>query len=325
MKALTYDRYTAPDGLALSEIAAPVPKSDEILVRVEASSLNAYDWHMYRGSPKIMRLATGLRVKQPRIVAADFAGTVVAVGADVTAFEKSDRIMASAGHGGFAEFATATASCAVTIATGVSFERAAATPMAGLTSLQALRDTGGLRSGERVLIWGASGGVGHLAVQIAGLLSASAVHAVCSSKNKAMVTEQGATRVFDYARDDITASGETYDLILDTVSTQPMNIYRDLLVDGGQLVTVGAVGGDDGPGPIGGMITRAVSSRLKGVDARGMLARTKADDLAILAGWLADGSLTPVIDKSYPLADGAKACIKLEGSHVAGKLVVLPN
>jgi NADPH:quinone reductase-like Zn-dependent oxidoreductase len=202
---------------------------------------------------------------------------------------------------------------------------AAATPMGALTALQALRDTAELSEGESVLVWGASGGVGHLAIQVARAIGARKVDGVCSTGNAAMVRSQGAEEVFDYTvADDITEllGGRRYDAILDLVSTTKLRHLKAALTEQGRVVTVGSTGGGRVLGPAAAVISRALAAPITRVRAKPMLAHTDAGDLAIAAGWLADGTLTPVIQERYPLAAASAACAVLEGGHVAGKLVI---
>lgn len=322
MRAVTFQNYTDPAGLSVSEISTPEPGPGQVRVRVSAASLNAYDWHMYRGEPLIMRLGSGGKFKEPQIVGADLAGTVDALGEGVSDLSVGDRIMAEPGWGACAQFAVIGAESAVRIPDGVSFEAAAASAMGALTALQALRDKGGLQPGERVLVWGASGGVGHLAIQVALALGAKLVDGVCSGKNLDLVRGLGAGTVFDYTSADQVPESAAYDLILDTVSTQPLREIRRMLVPGGRYVTVGAQGGGKVLGPLSSMIRRGLAAKVLGVDSRRLFASGKTEDFRTIAGWLGDGRLKPVIQKVYTLDQTADACRELEAGHVAGKLVI---
>ncbi|GIG55026.1 NAD(P)-dependent alcohol dehydrogenase [Demequina activiva] len=320
MQALAFDRYTDASGVTLRDLAAPTPAEGEVLIRVAAVGLNAWDWHQYRGEPTFMRLQSGLSVKEPRIIGADVAGTVEALGPGVSALAVGDRVMGEVGLGGGAELVAVSADAVVRIPEGVAFATAAATPMAGLTALQALRDAGELAEGERVLVWGASGGVGHLAVQIARGLGAARVEAVCSGRNAAMVTAAGADAVHDYTRDQRPEG--PFDVILDTVATQSLRSLRTLLADGGRVVTVGAVGGGRLLGPASALLRRIVAAGPLRVRHRGMLAEPTPADLTLLASWLSDGSLRPVIQSARPLTEAHASLEELEEGHVAGKLIL---
>ena len=321
MKAIGYDKYTAAAGLQLVDVDVPTPEATEVLVRVDAAALNAFDWHMYGGDPRGLRLQTGLRVKERRFVGADFVGTVEAIGGDVTSVAVGDRVLAETGGGGCAEYAVASVDAVARIADSVTSESAAASVMGALTSLQVLRDSANIQPGESVLVWGASGGVGHLGVQVARALGAARVDAVCSSKNVDMVRSLGADDVFAYDGDGV-SDDRRYDVILDTVSTEPVRRMRRRLASGGRWLLVGAVGGGALMGPLTPLLARMIAAKTTGVNAQMMTARTNAADLEVIAGWLADGTLKPVIARTYPLAETAIACAELERGHVAGKLVI---
>ncbi len=322
MKAVTHDRYTDAAGLVLGDVPRPEPGPDRIRIRVEAAALNPFDWHLYRGDPWIMRLQTGLRVREPRGVGADVAGVVDAVGDEVEGVAVGDRVFGTIGRGALAEHALAGPASVAALPDGVSFDAGAAVAMAGMTALQALRETAELAAGERVLVWGASGGVGHLAVQLARILGASRVDAVCSGRNAELVRGLGADEVFDYTA-GATPAGP-YDVILDTVGTASVSSLTALLAPGGRVVLVGAVGGGRLLGPLAATLRRAVAARVRGVDHRRMMARVRAGDLTALAGWLADGSLAPAVQQTFDLDQALEALRLLEAGHVAGKLVVRP-
>ena len=273
MKAIGYDRYTAAAGLQLVDVDVPQPEANEVLVRVDAAALNAFDWHMYRGDPRVMRLQAGLKVKERRFVGADFAGTVEAIGGDVTSVAVGDRVLAETGGGGCAEYAIASVDAVARIADAVTSQSAAASVMGALTSLQALRDSAAIQAGESVLVWGASGGVGHLGVQVAKALGASRVDAVCSSKNLAMVTAVGADEAFAYDGDGV-PDDRRYDIILDTVSTQRARYIKRHLNVGGRWILAGAAGGGAVLGPLSPFIARMTAARFAGVNARMVMAKT---------------------------------------------------
>jgi NADPH:quinone reductase-like Zn-dependent oxidoreductase len=325
MQAVTHDRYTGPEGLKIIEQPTPEITADRVLIKVARTGLNALDWHMYRAEPALVRIQAGLRVKEPRRIGVDFAGTVEAIGANVTTVVVGDRVMASHSSGGSSELAISHVSTLTKIPDNVSFESAAATPVAGLTALQALRDKARLSSGETVLVWGASGGVGHLAVQIAKGLGAGRVDGVCSTSNIDMVSQLGADNVYDYTTDNDRIPEATYDVIIDTVSTQPMRHVRKLLKPGGRWIAVGSMPKNRVVGTVSVMIGRQIAAKVLGVDARGILAKTNAEDLKVLADMLSNGILTPVVAETYSLGRTSEACQRLEAGHVAGKLLIDPT
>lgn len=320
MRAVTFDRYTDSSGLVLRDVDIPPSAEARVLVRIEAAGLNPFDWHMYRGEPWIMRATEGWRVRHVRTVGADIAGVVESVGPQVEGFSPGDRVLGSIGQGGLADFASARASSLTALPGGVSMTDAAAAPMAALTALQALRDAGSLRAGDRVLVWGASGGVGHLAVQIARILGATRVDGVCSAASAPVVQRVGVDAVYDYANGPLPDG--PYDLVLDTVSTRSVRELKPLLAPGGRIVTVGSVSREKTLGPAATLLTRMIAGRVQRVATKGVLAKTNAADLALIAGWLAGGSLRPVVQETFPLHRFADALALLEAGHVRGKLVV---
>lgn len=322
MRAITYDRYTDTSGLDLTDQPQPEPGAGQVLVRVAAASLNALDWHMYRGEPLIMRAAEGFRLRSPRTVGADFAGTVEALGEGVDDLEVGDRVFGAVGRGSCADYVAADATGVARTPNGLDFATAAALPIAGITALQGIRDCGELRAGERVLVWGASGGVGHYAVQIAKALGASEVHAVCSGRNADMVRGLGASALFDYAAGELPAPPEKYDLIIDLVGTASAGHTKSLLSDDGRVVLLGSLGGGRLLGPASTLAKRHLAAKLRGFDMRNVLARTSRADLDTLAEFAAAGAVRPVIAGRFPLADVPAACRELEQMHVAGKLLI---
>lgn len=324
MKAITYNTYGGPDGLRLSEVAIPEPGAEEIRIRVAAASLNAYDWHQYRGEPWLVRMSMGWKVKEPRVLGADLAGVVDAVGAEVTGFAIGDRVLGCIGLGAVADYAVSRAADFAPLPDGVPWADAAASPMAGFTALQGLRDFAKLAKGERVLVWGASGGVGHCAVQIARALGAERVDAVCSGRNADIMRRLGADEVFDY-----TAFGDPsakpigpYDVILDTVCTAPLRELKQLLSESGRVSTAGALASGRLLGPGRPMMGRVISSKFVGVNHTMVTAHTRTDDLAWLADRLADRTLIPEVQRIYSIEEASQACREIEAGHVAGKLVI---
>jgi NADPH:quinone reductase-like Zn-dependent oxidoreductase len=321
MKAIVYTQYGSPDVLQLKEVAKPQPAAGEVLVKVHATGLNAADRLALSGKPYIVRLSVGgLRRSRYTILGTDVAGVVEAVGPGVTAFRPGDAVfgdLAEAGFGGLAEYACAAEGFWALKPAGVSFEQAAATPMAAVTALQGLRDKGQLRAGQRVLIHGASGGVGTFAVQIAAMLGGE-VTAVCSARNADMARSLGATHVIDYTREDFARNGQRYDLILAANGHRPINDYRRSLVPGGVYV----VSGGSMTQIFQGIILGPVLSRVGDKRMGNLAATPNVHDLATVGEWLEKGTIRPVIDRSYPLSEAAEAFRYLEREHARGKVVI---
>jgi NADPH:quinone reductase-like Zn-dependent oxidoreductase len=326
MRALVHDGYTSAAGLAVAEVPTPRVGADRVLVRVLTASVNPVDWHLYRGDPWIMRLRRPGAARQGlQGVGEDFAGVVAEVGAGVTGVAVGERVFgtipATAQRtGSIAEYVDVDPEWFAVLPPGVDPSAAAASSLAGLTAMQALRDAGGLEPGGRVLVWGAAGGVGHLAVQIARLLGASRVDAVCSARSIDMVRGLGADDVFDYT------VGETprgpYDVVIDTVCTARASTLRRILAPEGVVVTIGAAGGGRILGPGGPIVRRAVGSALARITARTVLTRVDSSDLARLGSWLQTGALRVVLERVFPLAQAPAAYEVLEEGRVRGKLVI---
>ena len=320
MKAWQRARYGAPhDVLELSDVPEPAPADDQVLVRVEAVSVNPADWHPLVGTPYLVRPSEGwLRPKQSSI-GTDAAGTVEAVGSAVSRFRPGDGVFGGFA-GAFAEYAVGREQNLVEKPAGVSFEHAAAVPTAALTALQGLRDKGALQAGEHVLVNGASGGVGTYAVQIAKALGAE-VTAVCSTRNVDTIREIGADHVVDYTKDDFTVAGEAYDVLLDNVGNRPLRRCRRVLKPNGRYVMV------SGPkgrvlGPLVRIVRALVLFRFGSRKATFFIAQFGTDDLSYLAELLADGDVTPVIERTYRLEGVPDALAHLGEGHARGKLVV---
>lgn len=321
MRAVVFDRYTDLTGLELRDVAGPTPAPGEVVIEVAAAGLNPFDWHMYRGEPWIMRASEGWRVRSPRVVGADVAGTVTRVGEGVSRLAIGDRVFGSIGFGALAEQAVTDVRGLARIDDSVSALDAAATPMAGLTALQALRDAAAMAEGERVLVWGASGGVGHFAVQIARALGAGRVDAVASAERAEFLLCLGADRVHDRSR-EVPASAGPYDVVIDTVGTQSVPQLRPLLAPGARVVTVGSLSRERLLGPAMKLLSRTVGGAVHRVTTKGMFAAVRAADLDTLARWLSDGTIRPEIEQVYSFAQFADALATLERGHVRGKLVV---
>lgn len=324
MKAIVYREYGAPDILALEEVPLPTVADDQVLVRVRAASVNAFDWHLLRGLPYLVRLSEGLRRPTRSVAGVDLAGEVEAVGRNVTQFRPGDAVFGQRG-GAFAEYVCAGESNFAPKPANLTFEQAAAVPMAGFTALQGLRDKGQLRAGQRVLINGAAGGVGTFAVQIAKAFGAE-VTAVCSTRNLDLVRSIGADQAIDYTREDFTKSGRRYDLILDIAGSRPLWACRRVLDPRGILVVVGAAGGPDVQGrwvaPLVGMVEALVLSRFVSQRMLPFLAKRSHDDLIALTELIEAGKIDPVIDRTYPLSETAAAIRYLEAGHARGKVII---
>jgi len=323
MKAWVYHRYGPPDVLSYEEIATPVPSANEIAVRVRASSLNAFDWHLMRADPLLARTATGLRKpRHPMIIGSDVAGIVDSVGDGVSRFSPGDSVYAESGtNGGCAELVVVPEDRAGRMPSGLTFEQAAAVPMAGVTALNAVRDAGRLQPGQTVLVNGASGGVGTFAVQIARALGGK-VTATCSTGAVELVGSLGAEEVIDYSVEDAIDTGRTYDLLVNIGGTHSLRALRRTLTRRGTLAGVGGSqhGGLLGPGSVqtrGRLLSPFVSQRLVGAIGKG-----NAADLETLAKMIEAGDVAPVIDRVFPLTETPEAMRYLEEGHPKGKVVV---
>ena len=320
MQAITYRCYGSPDVLELREIPKPLPAADELLVRVQAAAANPLDRHYMRGSPYIMRMGTGIGAPKVTRLGVDFAGTIEAVGEGVTRFKQGDEVFGGR-TGAFAEYLTIReTSNVVKKPDNIGFSQAAGVGVAGVTALQALRDQGKVKPGDKVLINGASGGVGTFAVQIAKSMGAE-VTGVCSTRNVELVRSLGADHVIDYTQTDYTTSDERYDVIVDNVGNHSVSANRKVLVADGRMVIVG--------GPKGnwlGPLVRPISAMLMApfVDQElGMfISQFSQDDLQALADLMASGELTPVVDREYTLAETADAIRYLEEGRARGKVII---
>jgi NADPH:quinone reductase-like Zn-dependent oxidoreductase len=329
MKAIVQDRYGSPDTLRFSDVGTPSPGPGEILVRVHAAAVNAYDWHVMRGDPLLARLAApavfGLTGPKVRIRGRDFAGRVEAAGAEVTRFAVGDDVYGDLGdaNGAFAEYVAVPAELAVRKPATLSFEQAAAVPLAGNTALMGLRDAAGVRSGQRVLINGASGGVGTFAVQIAKAFGAE-VTAVCSTRNADLVSSIGADHVIDYTRADFSRDAGRYDTVFDLVGNRSLSDCRRALTPAGTLVLSGGgpPGGTHLVGPMGLLIRAELSSRFVRHRIVRLATALSRDNLEALSGLAEDGSLRPVIDRTYPLSEVPAAIRYVEQEHPRAKVVI---
>jgi NADPH:quinone reductase-like Zn-dependent oxidoreductase len=317
MKALVRHQFGGPGVVRVEEVDQPELTDDRVLVRVRASSVNKADWHELRGWPRFLRPVTRNGVLRPKsaLFGCDFAGVVEAVGKDVTDLVPGDEVFGGR-NGAFAEYVSALN--VVRKPPNVSFEEAATMGIAGLTALQGLRDHGKLEPGERVLINGASGGVGTLAVQIAKTLGAH-VTAVCSTRNVEQTQALGADRVLDYSREDFTRESEQYDLIADVAGGHSWHALRGVLKPEGRLVIVGAHGSRSQLRHIAAIW---LASRFSKHPVKFFVAQFNKEDLQTLADLLERGELKPAIDRTYELAEGQDALRTFGEGHVRGKLVL---
>jgi NADPH:quinone reductase-like Zn-dependent oxidoreductase len=318
MRAMVQDRYGPPEVLRPAEVEVPVPAADQVLVRVVASSVNALDWHAMRGQPVIVRLTDGMRRPRARIRGVDVAGRVVAVGPDVTWATPGDEVF-GARDGAFAEYVAGRIFAPKPA--NLSFEEAAAIPIAGFTALQAVRDHGRVQPGQRVLVTGAGGGVGSLAVQVAKAHGAH-VTAETGSDRVSMVAALGADRVIDRGAEDVTRGTERFDAILDVAGRASLSALGRLLAKDGVLVIVGAAGDGRGLGTLVRPVAAVVRSRLGSRRMVPFIARSNREDLLVLGELAATGALRSVVDRTYPLDRAGEAIGYLETGRARGKVVV---
>ncbi|MDQ3703983.1 MAG: NAD(P)-dependent alcohol dehydrogenase [Chloroflexota bacterium] len=319
MKAMVYHKYGPPDVLELQETDKPVVDDDSVVVRVCAASVNAGDWRLIRGRPYLVRLFTGLLKPKGGAPGNDLAGHVEAVGRKVTEFKPGDEVIGNR-TGALAEYVSGKECNFVLKPARITFEQAAAVPVAALTALQGLRDAGQIRPGQKVLINGAAGGVGTFAVQIAKSFGAH-VTGVCSTRNVDMARSIGADDVIDYIKDDFTRSGQRYDLILDIAGNRPLSHCRRVLSRNGVLVLVGGPNGR-WLGPVTRWLQGRVMSWFVSQTLVPFLSKSSKEDLVVLKELIAAGKVTPVIDRTYPLSQTAEAIRYLEGGHARGKVVI---
>jgi len=319
MKAALFKRYGSPDVIEITEVPKPVPKDDEVLIRVHAAGLNPLDWRILKGEPAMMRMMFGWpQPKDPRI-GRDVSGVVEAVGAKVTRFQPGEEVFGAC-RGAAAEYASAVESKVVPKSKNITFEQAASLPIAGLTSLQALR--GRVEAGQKVLVNGAAGGTGTFAVQIAKYYGAS-VTGVCATDKVDMVRSIGAESVIDYTREDFTKLPARYDLVLDCVATRTLEELRSVLKPKGKCVRVGAPHDFSLLGFLGDQARAGLMSWFGSRKFITLLARVNAQDLTLLGDLVASGKMTPVIGRQYPLQDVPDALRYLENGHARGKVTIV--
>ncbi|MGW5636209.1 NAD(P)-dependent alcohol dehydrogenase [Streptomyces sp. NPDC003832] len=322
MKAVVQDRYGSADVLEFGEIDRPAPGPGEVLVRVHAASVNAYDWHFMHGDPKLARGMMGLRGPRARVRGRDFAGVVEQVGAGITDLEAGDEVFGEA-DGAFAEYVCAPGGSVGPKPSNLTFEQAAAIPLAGNTALIGVRDVAAVREGQTLLVNGASGGVGTFAVQL-GKAYGAEVTAVCSARNADLARSLGADHVIDYAREDFTRSGKRHDAVLDLVGNHSLAAFRRAVTPNGRLVLSG--GGVYDGGSLVGPMALFIRRRLAAPFARQRLlelpAHQSRENLAALKELAESGRLTPVVERTYPLSEAAEAIRYLEVEHARAKVVI---
>lgn len=314
MNAVVYTKFGPPDVLRLEEVEQPIPKDNELLIRVHAASANAYDWRHLRADPFLIRLmGAGLLKPKHRILGADIAGEVEAVGGHVKQFQAGDQVFGEGGYGGFAEYVCVDENRVVLKPANLTFEEAAAVPMAALTALQGLRDKGRIRAGQKVLINGASGGVGSFAVQIAKSFETE-VTGVCRTTKMGFVRSMGADHVIDHTREDVTKNKQEYDLIFDIAAYRSISQYKRILSPSGIYVLAG-----------GSMARIFQLMLLSMTGARNMgliVEKIRQEDLLFIMELINRGKVRPIIDKRFPLKETAEALRYLEGGSACGKVVI---
>jgi NADPH:quinone reductase-like Zn-dependent oxidoreductase len=323
MKAIVYCDYGPPDVLKLMDIAKPVPNDNQVLIKVRAASVNPYDWHFIRGTPFIMRMmGSGLRKPKSGRIGVDCAGTVEAVGKNVTQVKPGDEVFGGKG-GAFAEYVCGSERGLALKPPNITFEQAASVPIAGLTALQAVRDKAKAKPGQKILINGASGGVGTFAVQIAKTFGVD-ITGVCSGRNVDMVKSLGADHVIDYTKEDFTKSEQRYDAILDNVPNHSLSELRHVLTPNGKYVMIGGGGPNDGKwiGPFGRVIHALLLKPFVSQEMGMMMAEPTKEDMTILADLMQSGKVTPVIDRRYKLSEVSDAIRYVEEGHARGKVVI---
>ena len=322
MKAIVQDAYGAPlDVLTIEEIERPSVGDDDVLVQVRAAGVHIGDWLVGSGLPYMVRLGYGLTKPKNRVPGMEFSGQVEAVGANVDQFQSGDEVFGHASSGAFAEYVSVSQDSLALKPANATFEQAAVLPISGFTAIQAVRDQGNVQPGQKVLVIGASGGVGTYAVQIAKAHGAE-VTGVCSTRNVDMVRSIGADHVIDYTVEDITATGQLYDVILDTAGNRQLSELRRALTPNGTLVIVGGSGGPWLMG-VGRSLKALVVSPFTGQKLTMFLSKTTKEDLVALAELVDAGDITPVVDRTYPLGETSAALSHVGERHTQGKTVIV--
>lgn len=322
MRAIGYRCYGSPDVVKLEQVAKPLPKDGQVLIRVHAASVNPLDWHYVTGMPYLVRAQLGMGAPHDARLGTDFAGTIEAVGPGVTRFKPGDRVFGGA-DGSFAQYVVRRASGSIApMPANLTFEEAAAVPVAGITALQAVRDNGKVRPGEKVLVNGAGGGVGTFAVQIAKALGAD-VTAVTNTGNFALVRSLGADHVIDYTKEDFTRGAQRYDVIIDCGGGHSLHAYRRVMTPHGRFVRVGEAHLGKWIEPVDDLfIAPALMSRVSSQRFVSFIATLREADLQTLHDLIEAGKVKPVIDRRYPLEQTAGAIRYLATGHARGKIVI---
>jgi NADPH:quinone reductase-like Zn-dependent oxidoreductase len=317
MKAIVYEKYGSPDVIQLKDVEKPTPKDDEVLIKIHAASVNAYDWHFLTADIFLIRLMGGglLKPKNTRL-GADMAGRIETVGKNVKQFQPGDEVFGMV-KGGFAEYTCAPESALALKPVNTSFDEAAAIPMAAITALQGLRDEGQIRAGQKVLINGASGGVGTFAVQIAKSFGAE-VTAVCSTRNLEQVRSIGADHVIDYTKEDFTKNGQQYDLVFAANGYHSLSAYKRALTPKGLYIMAGGSMAQI----FQSMLIGSMMSETGGRKMAGVSAKRNQNDLVFIKELFEAGKVKSVIDKQYPLSEAAEALRYLGEGHARGKVVI---
>jgi len=317
MKAMIYEKYGSPDVLKLSEVAKPTAKDNEVLVQIHAASVNPLDWHNMRGTPFLVRLTTGLRYPKNTILGADIAGRVEAVGRNVKHFKPGDEVFGESGLGGLAEYVCVAEDRIVHKPANMTFEEAAAIPVAALTALQGLRDKGQIQSGQKVLINGASGGVGTCAIQMAKSFGAE-VTAVDKAEKRDIMLAVGADHVIDYIQENFTQHGQRYDLILDVIATRSIIDYMRILDSKGTYVMVGGSTARILQLALLGPLISRITAKKMGI----LIHKPNKQDLNDINGLYESGSIKPIIDKHFPLHEVPDALRYYGEGQTRGKIVI---
>ncbi|MBI1280562.1 MAG: zinc-binding dehydrogenase [Anaerolineaceae bacterium] len=320
MKAIIYTEYGSPDVIQFKEVEKPTPKDDQVLIKVHAASVNAGDWHYLRGTPWLFRLSSGLLKPKNIFLGADVAGRVEAVGKNVTQFRPGDEVFGdlnASSRGAFAEYVCATEDALVLKPANLSFEEAAAVPVAAVTALHGLQSSKQIQAGQKVLINGASGGVGLFAVQIAKALGAE-VTAVCSTRNVSRLRSIGADHVIDYSQEDFTKNGQQYDFILAANGYRPISAYKRALTPNGTYVMTGGANAQMFEAMLLGPLVSIIGKQKMG----NVMTKPDQNKLTFMKQLLEDGKVKPVIDRCYPLGETAEAIRYLETGHAQGKVVI---
>lgn len=320
MKAIVFERYGSPDVLDLKDVNQPTPKDNEVLIKIHAVSINAADWHLLRADPFLVRFGSGLFKPKTQILGADVAGRVQAVGGSITQFKVGDEVfgdLSGVGFGGLTEYVCAPETILALKPSNLGFEEAAAVPMAAVTALQGLRDVGKIQAGQKVMIYGASGGVGTFAVQIAKAHGVE-VTAVCSTSKMDLAHSLGADHVIDYMREDFPKSGQRYDLIFAANGNRSLSDFEPALTPTGTFV----VSGGSTSRIFQTLLLGPFKSKKGGKTFQGFTAKPSQADLNVVKGLIESGKVKPIVDRRYPLSKTPDAMRYLEEGHARGKIVI---